>query len=101
MGVQGDPHLGQQGAAMAGGLVDEVGGLPNAYPGGRNRLVSAMHRDLPFSLLQGLGLGLGAGYGLGLGGRGWRFGWRRGCFGEWCHGLVVTSAVIAVGSPKI
>ena len=101
MRVQGDPHLGQQGAAMAGGLVDEVGGLPNAYPGRRNRLVAAMHRDLPFGLLQGLGLGLGAGYGLGLGGRGWRLGWCRGCFGEWGHGLLVTSAVIVVGSPKI
>ena len=86
---------------MAGGFVDEVGGLPNAYPGRWNRLVATMHRDLPFGLFQGLGLGLGAGYGLGLGGRGWRFGGRRGCFGEWGHGLVVTSAFIVVGSSKI
>ena len=57
---------------MAGGLVDEVGGLPNAYPGRRNRLVAAMHRDLPFGLLQGLGFG-----------------------------LLVNSAFIVVGSPKI
>lgn len=56
---------------MAGGLVDEVGGLPNAYPGLRNRLVAAMHRDLPFGLLEGLGFG-----------------------------LLVNSAVIVVGSPK-
>jgi hypothetical protein len=56
---------------MAGGLVDEVGGLPNAYPGLRDRLVAAMHRDLPFGLLEGLGFG-----------------------------LLVNSAVIVVGSPK-
>ena len=60
-----------------------------------------MHRDLPFGFLEGLGFGLGAGHGLGLGGRGWRFGWRRVRLGERCHGLLVTSSVIVVGSPKI
>jgi len=40
---------------MTGGLINQVGGFPNTNPGGRFGLKAAMHRDLPFGLLQGLG----------------------------------------------
>ena len=59
---------------MTGGLINQVGGFPNTNPGGRDGLKAAMHRDLSFGFLQGLGLGLGVRHGLGLGGRRRRFG---------------------------
>ena len=86
---------------MTGGLINQVGGFPNTNPGGCYGLKAAMHGDLSFGLLEGLGFGLGAGHGLGLGWRRWRFGWRRVRLGEWRHGLLITSEVIVVWSPKI